>query len=249
MAEKVLATKQIGFEGTVIGELNRPISVSINAEENPNGTRFFDNDIVNITVISEAPVTLTQSTFGNLFRSYDKVKQFEEFISFVEDDTASLGNAPKDGTFNFLWIGSRFNTGEIALNGKELKMSTKGTGMIKVIYDVDAVIYELQNGQDPTLCTFTNQDGNTASVVVNYLPQECDIPVNDVVIVVADSITGAPVGNAQVTVNGVFKGRTGGDGKISIGRLIRGERNTVDIIKTGYQRNGEDCLDNSEFTL
>jgi hypothetical protein len=259
MADKVLSTLQIGYGDDSDAEvLNRPISASVDADQNGNQTRFFVSsngvsDRVIITVTSAASISRTRTTYGNLSRSGSIVRDITEFITFVETNEGTLSNIPKSASFFFKFVGQTFNPARVIVDGKTIKILNSGdrvfTGMIEATYRADADLYRLSGGKDPTLCVFTNVDGNSASVVINFLPEECDIPVNDVVIITKDNQTGAPIGRAEVRINGVARGRTGNDGKLSIGRLTRGEVNTIDVIVNGYQRPGEDCLDNSEFTL
>lgn len=256
MADKILGTINIGFgeeAGSTEG-LNRPIVAQIDSDQQScSCTRFFDGDEVIITVFSSAPITVKKTNFGSIGSAGTLVRDFKEFVTFVNSNEATLTHIPKAGSFQFSWVGARFNPNALIVDEKTLKiLNPEGrfaTGLIKVTYKADASLFRLSSGKNPTLVTFTNQDDNTASVQIEFLPEECDTPVNDVKIIVKDNLDGRPVKGAAVTINGVARGLTGNDGSLFIGRLVRGQVNSIDITKTGYQSTGSDCLDNSEFTL
>lgn len=256
MADKILGTIKIGFgkESGSTEETNRPIVAQVDSNQQAcSCTRFFNGDEVIITVFSSAPIISNNTNFGSIASAGSIVQDFEEFITFVNSNEATLTHIPESGSLEFSWIGSRFNPNTLIVDEKTIKiLNPEGrfaTGLIKVTYKAGASLFRLSSGKNPTLVTFTNEDGNTASVQIEFLPEECDTPVNDVKIIVKDNLDGRPVKGAKVIINGTNKGLTGSDGSISIGRLVRGQVNSIDITKNGYQSTGSDCLDNSEFTL
>lgn len=143
MAEVVVATLNVNFDADTTaasGVLKLEID---DREDGLNGgdTSFSPGDNVYFFMFKDDSVTLTttvpQRTAGGITSAGSGTKSVDEYITFSNSDTASLGYPP-DGAVSMEWVGScyRLNRTTLVLNttlpevdGSELRMA----GGIQVI--------------------------------------------------------------------------------------------------------------------
>lgn len=191
-------------------------------------------------------------------------EQITETVVFANTSQASL-SAPATQLFSWQWIGRELGGLRLA-TPDAVACDVAGCGAARITYEAvyESLAVLAPPGlpglaeTDVVVCA-TAVDPATGETIVATLAlrfgdadgtgnvDDPDNPEN-VVIRVVDYTTGDPVPGAQVTVDGVARGRTGADGRISVGVLASGSH-TLGIAASGYHNTGADELHNETFTI
>lgn len=250
------------------------MSLEINADDNGGKTSFYDTDVAVLRFFTDSVLNYeVSSNIGNASKRASYITlQYTEIISFNKNLEASLTYLPL-GSVSYQWIGQ--SLGYVQVNGKTIRLSNAGTGILKVSYTTR---YDLVSISIPRVSVTTeamiiiNQGTDQITSQISFSPIDPKLktdPINNsgktqedqneqennsqaeaklYGLTVFDYATSSPVIGAMIVLDGINKGITDAQGKISLGLLLPGVH-TLKISKDGYFSSQNDGLNNDYFTV
>lgn len=244
-------------------------SLSLNSEDNQGKSIFYDSDTILLRFYSTSDSSYSvDCSKGSVFKKASDVSfTYTQYVSFSNTNSASLSYRPMT-VLSADWVGK--SLGGIKINGTEVSIKNPGVGILKVTYTSK---YDLIQYTAPTLreaeqvMIWVNQSEQLASSNLEINPRnpldtgggsstgggQTEPPQSQVTstpyaITVLDYSTNAALDGVTVYLNGVVKGTTDANGRVSLGNLLPGNY-TLKMTKLGYFNSDEDGLNNDYFTV
>lgn len=245
----------------------RNVSTSSFSNDEFGSSQFAIGDDVLIDVISKPSIITAFTNVGSIHSSFSVVENITDILPFSEENTASLSFVPHTNPSAIFLGHTSTNSGGITIKDTVVTLANKITGLLEVKYTITVKVYLLKGMVDPTFVSFINKDDNSSGIIIGAANKDssdttstpflsvkspCDITsqsVKNVNIILVDHINGLPLKGVAIQIDGVPKGNTGTDGRLNLGKLVKGQTYNVSASKNGYLLNTSDCLDNETFTL
>ena len=129
----------------------------------------------------------------------------------------------------------------------------KGYGTVRIKYVTRYLKFLIES----------SRDGKGVFIVDDNTYEECGITCQeyelgediggeklyDITVIYKDFVTGAPIGEARVWVDGNYIGQTNTDGEIEIKQVNAGKKHLIKASKPGYLNTDSDSLTNDSFII
>lgn len=232
--------------------------LDINADDNEAKTSFTDNDVVKIRFYSSSDINYSfGSTFGTVKKIGSNI-QFQQidYLTFINTTEEKLTYFPKIGALTYEWIG--VSLGAVIFNGNSAKINTAGYGILKVTYNTKYDLLQLVIPKikvETKAMVWVKQAETSTTTEIDYGLRSSQVVTGQTTIrrapfelLVLDYTTGSPLPAVRVSLNGMYKGYTGVDGKIFLGNLAVGNYR-LKMTKTNYFSSSNDGLNNDSFEI
>lgn len=223
------------------------LRLELDDERNGDASNFAPGTDVWIRAMTDTSVPVKGATRGTV--STDKTRlrfEHEEELAFVDEDHVELHYWP----MRFLsaeWLGR--SLGHVTVQGNVARVAAKGYGILKIRYEVAYAALKLSGVAEggPVLVWAEDAEGRKGNLQIDF--EGAEAGTEDVYILAKNYCTGLPIANAQVWVDGIYKGETDTFGRLHVGRYQRGTRHSLKLAASGFKDSDMDALANDEFTL
>lgn len=164
----------------------------------------------------------------------------EEEIIFTRDNKASLSYYPEN-LLSYEWIGRSGPSPRFGDNNIVLPASF--SGILKVRYKTFYDRIKLISGKEGKILLEAIKDDRYGYIAIDF-----KILTRQVYLTVKDACTRTVIDNAQVYVDGSYRGNTNVQGRINLGEITVG-KHSLRVKKSGYQDTDNDTIANDEFSV
>ena len=233
-------------DGSDNGDANESLSIMLDDVFNGGVSEFPANGDVFLLILHSASYE-TDKSMGVLSRVGTGVMhEVTQRISFAYSDSGSLSHVPAS-IVSWEWIGN--SAGTPAFDGKNITLPAPETGLLEVVYRVEADRWKLVSSQegDVVVSAYQEEGSLTASITVAITGDGAQ--VGPFVLNVKDFCNdGISIEGVAVWLDSVYKGLTNAAGQVSLGMLTQGQH-LLTMSVGGYLASNADHLNNDSFTV
>jgi len=224
---------------------NTSLSVFLDSESNNEKTQFPINSSAFIFIHHSHNYVVNKSD-GVLSKvGSNIIINKEENIVFAYSKEASLSFVPQSIT-NYGWIGN--DSGSVKFSGKNISLNSEKTGLLKVEYTIIVDRWKITSSiiEEVIVAAYQEIGDLRSSIIVKFI--DSDNLKGPYILTVKNYCTGDIVPGTSVWIDGILKGQTDSEGKISIGKLSIGEH-SIRKWHPDYIPSESDNLDNDKIII
>ena len=205
---------------------------------------FASGATVNVNMYpSDISASLFVSSGTASFIKRGEVSEHTEYLVFANSDIAYT-QFSVSRLISAVWQG--VIGGTVSVKGTEVKLPASASGVLMVTYETKHDVISVKCSQD-TQCLLTAKGNNRYGYTVLDYTYNITGTV-EVVLKVKDACSGVVLPDADVWLNGEYRGKTDSYGYINLGKLNNGTY-SLKTVKSGYQSSDSDIISNDKFTV
>jgi hypothetical protein len=216
-------------------------------EERTGSTTPAPGGILWLRAWTDGQITVRGATRGRIMVEGTRLR--EELIEDVVFADEKVGSLPKAAArvVSQEWLG--LSLGEATVSGKDVVAGEQGYGILRVVYEAAYALLKVTGVSvaGPVLIWAQDSLGASGYLAVDF--EEGEEGERDVYVVVKDFCTDLPIAEAQIWVDGALYGPTGPDGRVYIGKRVKGARCALKMAASQYRDSDLDALANDAFEV
>jgi len=232
-------------DGSENGDANESLSIILDDVFNAGVSEFPANSDVFLLIL-HSDSYVTDKSMGVLGRVGTGVMhEVTQRISFAYSDSGSLSHVPAS-IVSWDWIGN--SAGTPAFDGKNITLPAPETGLLEVVYRVEADRWKLVSSEegDVVVSAYQEEGNLTASTTVTITGDGA--LVGPYILSIKDFCNDGSIDGVAVWLDSVYKGLTNAAGQVALGMLTQGQH-LLTMSVGGYLASNADHLNNDSFTV